>query len=1034
MKRKIYNYYYKSDGETHNVFNNDIVFLEVNKEHTFFVDFDTDQNFAPDYIPVKEELKSNIKWTFLDNYTYIKVSKGEISDTSVWGKFIDGEGSTVIKAGNIGRHYLQKDKITITSTIENNNFGLGIMYRLLMFIDDPSDGVTLSFIFVNPKPLIRIAYFDEQKINYEAELGEKDGLYSYQTTIPLYIDTHAIPLYSYPKDGGRVVNELKEVVVSKVEDYNIKVELLDLLSDTTPMSDVKRDYVAGDEYKFILDEPILDGDLSDYYHDSTIGDRVNVEYIVPITIDIAWREKLKLTKEKNPTKKYYVLVVITHKTTGARYLYTSTKRRWLTNETGYWVDIPISHYFEVKHQQGSEIFKALEEAKNNMIHYVGDIEYRVKEFDPCGYSKIMIEDTQDKDREKEIVFDEDRLVSKGDQTDTFFFDIIRGETPSKVLISLDNLKVNNVECKGVLLEKGETHAKLENVFNIESVYGAQKDENGEYKREEDKTHKRQLKRSGIKVTKENEYDTDVIRDDEKGKLVVGNLQNLVKNRDYHFASSNSLSLDLKYIYNKSYDNDVLRILGYHVDYMYSTLFEYPSLRMDTVDIAWVMRYIWWEDYYVQTYFVPVSTCRYPNQIVKIRVFPDLEWWIRVSLNSDDKVYTKQSPNHGYREFKVKDNENQVRNGKRRAEEAKNLFRRHKEGETVKEYFSSRSKILNDFTYDLEVDVGFKVGGKEYNIIPGDGFPLFKAIKFMLKAYEIFNLLTFEKETRDKESTIADNTEERIVEDVGTSVDTSALTAEEKEKEKKKKEKEARDKEKKMGKRYQERKKYGKAFRIEVSAPSLSTSVEGKFSPSEKVKTKGQIGYGLEFNFAASPLFSVSGELDLLYYAQYIGPIGKALKTMSDIVRNVDYLTLGAVRIDYYFNLGAKVDFNVSVNQLRYHSIDKFSDGKIEIEIPITLSLSAGVNTKITIKTSEAKIEAIGETSAKLTAKIVRTTENGENSWVGSVNFDGLDAKVHVNMSVKDKPDNEDTEDKPEDKPTIINILAPDKEPWTIKLV
>ena len=44
-----------------------------------------------------------------------------------------------------------------------------------------------------------------------------------------------------------------------------------------------------------------------------------------------------------------------------------------------------------------------------------------------------------------------------------------------------------------------------------------------------------------------------------------------------------------------------------------------------LNTLWVFNYFILDEAKSQSYYLPVSTCRYPNQLVKVRVFPDMEW-------------------------------------------------------------------------------------------------------------------------------------------------------------------------------------------------------------------------------------------------------------------------------------------------------------------------------------------------------------------------------------------------------------------------
>jgi hypothetical protein len=56
---------------------------------------------------------------------------------------------------------------------------------------------------------------------------------------------------------------------------------------------------------------------------------------------------------------------------------------------------------------------------------------------------------------------------------------------------------------------------------------------------------------------------------------------------------------------------------------------------EMLDKLWMFRYFWLNEKLAQTFFAPISTCRYPNQIAKIRVFPDMEWEFKFKVQPID---------------------------------------------------------------------------------------------------------------------------------------------------------------------------------------------------------------------------------------------------------------------------------------------------------------------------------------------------------------------------------------------------------------
>ena len=63
--------------------------------------------------------------------------------------------------------------------------------------------------------------------------------------------------------------------------------------------------------------------------------------------------------------------------------------------------------------------------------------------------------------------------------------------------------------------------------------------------------------------------------------------------------------------------------------------------MSIIEKAWIIKYLLKiiknEDVF-QSYYIPIGTCRYPNQLAKIRVYPDMKWAINFNYNIKDPLY------------------------------------------------------------------------------------------------------------------------------------------------------------------------------------------------------------------------------------------------------------------------------------------------------------------------------------------------------------------------------------------------------------
>lgn len=969
--KKIKSCYYEVNGKKYVIGDNSAVLMQTGRDHKFFVDFATNENFDPSFIPQKETAKGKVKWAYILSYSFSHLEANKAKQ-DVWGYFIKENGTVPVKKYGIDKNYIQANEISFSPTSQEKEVWEGVGYMLLVFVDDPSDGIAFPFMTVEQAPKIRGHYFDKQKnIDKDPEVGINDGFYNYNTTIKLYFSTHMLPV-ELPKARTNLIADGVQVDLSATwEDLSLTVELMDDATDPqSTASTVARPYSSGRNYKFILDKPLVEGPLSKYRAGEP-GTNANISFELPITIDFDWRDKFH--QKTYPTKQYFVMLVIKNKKNGKIYESLPIAGNWAESVDNKIQELPTSHFIAVKYNTLDVILKELEIAKNNQIQYIGDVQYTRKEYDPCGYSAIEISDGAEKDRKPYVVFDENKLADNGDKTNQPF-DVIRGDARKDVTISLKDLHTKNVMCEGVMLPKKQKHDVKENVFLMTSVLAAKRLGN-DYERVEDKSHKKQLKKSGVPVTAENENDTDVVVDEQKPAYEVEKVQNLVAGTDYEYVGEDKLKLKLKYLYNKSYDNAILKMIGYEIDEQYS------GANLKVKEVAWVARYIFWKNYYVQQYFVPVSTCRYPNQLVRTRVYPNLEWWINVKYEAKDPLYVRQTPNYKHREFFTEKGQNTKLKEAREKEKEKNW------------------KIKK---YELDFEAGFKIDGEENPLIPGDGFPLLNAINFLLKAYEMFKAITYADEAEEGEAAIANGT---------------ARTSE------------GAPPQKRMSARYRLRKGSGAPVRIEVSTPSFSGGIEGKFAQSKS--KPNEIGAFYFLQFAAKPLFGIKGELDLLFYAQFIGPIGQAMYRLSQIVKKVNYLTLGAVKIDYYLNVGAKVDFNVEIKAVEYHSVDGWSGGDVQVYVPIEIYLNAGVDVN-------ASIEGIGSASAeariegKAKFEVRATRDQRTNKTPAWLTFEGLTGKVWLKFSAKDKTQKDTGE--PEDEPDHKFSIIDPKDPWKIDII
>ncbi|WP_316798440.1 hypothetical protein [Pedobacter frigidisoli] len=403
-----------------------------------------------------------------------------------------------------------------------------------------------------------------------AYFTESERIRRYGETIPYQIAFHGYNL-------------------EKGKDYSVKMYLLE--KPTGAGLHETKDFEAHNVWEKIkvFDIPRTGG-----------GDDFNVRMSGSFPIDIAWK------KGENREKEFSLVVEVYRKDKNGQTL-VKTKNfaaeptmdlvqydpsllqlRDLDNKPSE------SSRFIVSSELMDQYLKRMEAQKANQLQFIGDIRYTHKEFDPCGYSTITVKS----DDTELIIFDEDaadKVIDRTAQT----FDIIAGDARKEISIKVGKLTTKGVLCNGLLLEAGQKHADQKNLFQVDKVQPALRLNGGVYITQPDISQK---------------DDQDVQPDTAKGlSNDVSEIQDWQLNRDYKFNGDDEAILMLRYVYNKT----VLENLQSKVS----------TQNNSALNSLWVFNYFILNEQVSQSYFLPVSTCRYPNQLVKVRVFPDVEWEI-----------------------------------------------------------------------------------------------------------------------------------------------------------------------------------------------------------------------------------------------------------------------------------------------------------------------------------------------------------------------------------------------------------------------
>ncbi len=657
-----------------------------------------------------------------------------------WGEWNTQNADEPVKHFGIGKQYVYGNSIKTRSRNEKD-FTEGRIFYYEPFIDVP----TLNkgyYIATIDTPKILSAYFAQYKdeFKYPGEKGTST-IYTYKKSIKLYILGHMLPNYTvsyhnfalfevaiWDTDGNEITEKDKPLrffqktnpgtfSVNTITELNIKIDEKWRDKGKHKKGSVKTYYakiktiIYGNEDTFTGDEI---GDIKEkHIITANANPRNNHEYL-------KFTNKFKSVAPNNET----VGVIYTKEdelvsksflgrdtNKGKRHAAGYTKKdigEYNTTEGTVLEGQQVS--FQVRYDTMDVILDEYEAQKNNMFVVVGDVEYSAKNNEPCKYSKLQIEH---KSRtEPFVLFDEDKTTKKPIDHTHLAFGIVAGDKKETIKITAEGLAIqsyhpnqkNKPKCLGITtamrLKKGRLinkkqkhrnqeefkHNTIKDVFTMDKAYV--------------------LYPEARTVTTNPNPET------------TGSETLDIRSQDIEYNyTKNGIELKVEYLYNKTYDTRAEEWLG-------NTAGEWTN---DLLDIAWVVRYFALWSNQSQTYFVPIGTCRYPNQTAVIKMYPNIEWFINFKFNTDSPVYIKQYDNY-----------------KSRAYES-----RKAKSEKSDKYQKKRESSKKASAYTLDLAFGYKLNGKTYDLNLGNKHPVFNTINFALQAYETLDKLLMSSESKEK---------------------------------------------------------------------------------------------------------------------------------------------------------------------------------------------------------------------------------------------------------------------------------------------
>lgn len=945
-----------------------VIYLLSGRKHRFVVENNT--QILGEKTTNPESTIANAKWAFILSWLWneaLKTKEGE--DLPLWADL--GGGKENINELGIGQQYKAGKSIEITP--DQNDVWLGNFHRMEVFSTRPNKGLFFYFVTID-KPKIYLAYFDKQNIKPEVKnFTINDGYYSYGEVIKFYVATHMLPMKigeQYSEKYGKIDTE------TSFENLEFEIELTD------------------ENHNPLLDEPILKGKLVDYspivkdaegYTRISTG-TANIQYEFPILIDSKWKDDIHTKDEK--TKTYSVTIKITNTNTKKEYSYTpdlNSVRRIADNKRDF-DDVEVSPAFMVKYESMDTILSQMEEKKNNMIQYIGDIDYNYKETNPCAYSKIVI-NNDEKDFE---IFNEYALTGKDvkDRTEGFL-DIVCGDKETKdIKVTAKFLKSkeaqeehvrtdkNGFKCQ-MILNDGKPHNGIRDVFKMDWVVGQWVPSRDPALFAEHYMKKIGVKRPQffhpsngasspkIEWDKSDQEAKGIESSDKKNyeNITVAGVQGLAEETDYTISEANdSITLKLKYKYNKSYDEKVTNYLFGGQEYLKN------GILSDNFKNIWVVSYLikWVKNEQIaQNYFVPVTTCRYPNQIAKIRLFPDMKWVINFNYNIETPLYYKTTTPlveyySGFNEGDI----NTSNNNKR-----KDILKKQISNE-LKSYIGSKSSF--------GIFVECEVSGEDDVIKLGGEFGE-KYRKMLQPLFWMVNKLDGDLGVSDAKSEASK---------IRTGVAPKGLKA----------------------------RLSALPMSFTLLPPSIGLGVGIGYGASQN----GNISYELDGRLIADPIIGAEVKLDILALGSKFKPWGAVIDALDLVSWLANAFSGGRVELEYelYFQLTAKINLvgidskegEAKPAQLKYNFADKkysgnialqgYLEGKIQMTVALKIKLKAEKGKDVNQIRSKEDDDKAFELGVEVTATSFVTLTIGKNfgktdDWDADFYFSGVKLIIKV---------------------------------------
>ncbi|MCG8894498.1 hypothetical protein G1K97_12490 [Tenacibaculum finnmarkense] len=553
--------------------------------------------------------KKAIKWIWVEE-KYIAQLRAMTKENKFehWGKWSLKEKKPLNLYG-IGINYAKSTSINV-SKLSNS---VGKKYWIEAFILCPEFKHPVGKYFtIKGEPSILSSYFEGTAI------GECNDLVKskYGKTINLIINTHSLPdvslsYHNYVLFEVDIYNKEKNKKVTKVP-FRSYVDFAQGAKDLN--GTIKMGIILEDSWRTDDEVAHNSGETRSYYAVIKATHYFNKDAVYKGEVIPGTKPGSTFTKPKGAPNGEHVAFTITKedwekdnsylsflgkpfedvKAAAAKYQNTVINFKTIDSK-----DEQLPLYVQLPYTTQGEAIEARSMEVGKMLAAIKDKKYTCKETHPCKFTaiEVMVGKNEDGKKKPVVIFNEndDSTIEVNDNT-TKIFSFVAGESKRETLeITLKDLSITDFGN-----DDGEIKCIAAEPHTIKNIIDASK------------VSPQWLVEKGS--------DTD-------------------KKYSTYEVEKNTVLLDMGYIFNKSYDNSVLNFLGHEASYLKSNQFG------EALKNIWVVRYLIkiakGESLY-QSYFIPIGTCRYPSQLIRMAVYPDMKWVINLNYNISEPLYYNQT--------------------------------------------------------------------------------------------------------------------------------------------------------------------------------------------------------------------------------------------------------------------------------------------------------------------------------------------------------------------------------------------------------